>query len=224
METAPQPRTFAGLSVAAHSSLDDLIAALAATDPCVRLLPARVLRRVIRHQYQLPRLRIQIPHDGSCLIRREVLLEIVDEVELAEVDAALPENLILFALPEPEELQAMSPGSLLARYWRLLFHSRVHVRLEEGRTSGHITATDLRGWLEQIGTARFSEVRSILLREGLLHEDADHWTTLVEFAATWLELKYFCPGTLASFFPQLDEDGSVDTMLAEVLDADQLYA
>ncbi|NLY02685.1 MAG: hypothetical protein GXY83_42055, partial [Rhodopirellula sp.] len=42
--------------------------------------------------------------------------------------------------------------------------------------------------------------------------------------ATWLELKYFCPGTLASFFPQLDEDGSVDTMLAEVLDADQLYA
>ncbi len=209
--------------VPSHSALDDLVAALTAVDPRVRLVPPRILRRVIRHQQGLPRLRVQLAHDSSCVVRREVLLQVVDEVELDELSAGMPEYLILLPQPEAEEILTASPASLLTRYWRLLFHCRVHLHLEEQRASGVIAPTAIRDRLERIGVMRFKEIRGVLLQEGVLHYNADPWTTCVELAATWLELKYFEPGLVPSFFPQLGGDRSLDTILAEMVDADGLY-
>ena len=54
--------------------------------------------------------------------------------------------------------------------------------------------------------------------------DADPWSTFVEFAATYLELEYFAPGAVLHYFPGLDRPGGAAAVLAEVVDADRLFA
>lgn len=204
-------------------TLDDLQQALHQVEPRVRLLPARLLRRVIRHRHQLPRLRIRVPHDACCVIGRQTLLEIVDETELGQTGATLPDPVILLRQPEVEELQA-PPAILLTRYWRLLFHCRIHELLDEELAAGKIAATDLRQRLRQIGMARFGEIRDILIQENLLVAGADHWAIFVEFAATFLEQKHFAPGSLPHFFPDVDSDPVVEGILADLVDAEDLFA
>ncbi|NUQ62048.1 MAG: hypothetical protein HUU20_06150 [Pirellulales bacterium] len=224
METASEAKSVAGASVPPHSDLEELVAALAAVDRRVRLLPARILRRVIRRRHQLPRLRIQLPHETSCIVSRETLLEIVDLVELDQPADSLPQTLILLPQPEADDFPATPPATMLTRYWRLLFHSRVHLWLEERRASGELSSAEVRRRLEQIGMPRFNEIRSILLHEGRLAAGADPWSALVEFAAVYLELKHFASGLLPRFFPAADDDIPIDAVLAEMIDSDGLYA
>src|SRR5207253_10091311 len=107
--------------------LTDLQRLLAAADPAALLLKPRLLRRVVRRHGHAPGFGLLLPHTQSYVIDSASLLALVDRGELGlPPDQPLPPKVILLPRPEPEELAATPPGALLVRYWRGLFHARIH--------------------------------------------------------------------------------------------------
>src|SRR5437764_14758477 len=106
---------------------DELSQILADTDPAVLLVPPRLLRRIIKHDRKLTHLGLQVPHRKSYVIARSALLELATRAELDVSEAReLPETLILLCKPSAEGLAKAPRGPTLLKYWRLLFHARVH--------------------------------------------------------------------------------------------------
>ena len=111
----------------------------------VLLVPPRILRRVIRQCCGLTGWGVNVPHRKSFVVERQTLLEIVDQEELRlQPGDSLPETVILLPQPDAEELDETPPGILLVRWWRLLFHARVHVALEKRGRQGALTVSTLR--------------------------------------------------------------------------------
>ncbi len=224
-------------------TVGDLERAIAEVDGGALLLPARILRRVIKEEHRLPRLRLNLPHGTSYTIAKARLLEIVDRSELDdEVVDRLPEEVILLPQPDPEELDFTPAADLLTCYWRWLFHAHVHLRLQGELAGIQGDSVLLRHWLRRLGMSEFSEVRTVLAHEERLFPEADDWAVLIEFIATYLELQYFAPSTLEHYFPGLREAGAskgadsvaggsgvgtgrsdVEDLLREWVDADQLF-
>ncbi len=206
-------------------TLQELQRLVTAVEKGAILVPRRIMRRVIKDRYELPRLGLRLPHELCQITDRESLLKIVDAAELEPRGTAdLPDRVILLPQPEAEEIDAVPVAGWLTRYWRLLFHCRLHLDLEERVTKGEIDAAVLRRWVRGIGITEFAEVRSVLIQEGLILADANPTSTFIEFAATYLELEYFSPGASSHYFPGLDRPGSWAELLGQVLDADRLYA
>jgi hypothetical protein len=198
---------------------------LRAADPAALLVPPRLLRRVIKRDRQLARLRLQVPHHRSYVIGREALLALVDRAELDwEPDRALPPTLLLLARPEPEQLAALSRGLALVTYWRLLFHARVHVAVADRLAAqGRSTAT-IRQRIHHIGPTEFDEIRTVLRQEKYLLPPRDDRTTYEEFAALYLELSFFAAPLLPRYFPTIEDFDRIDRILAADVDAPALFA
>ncbi|MHB8898580.1 MAG: hypothetical protein ACYC6Y_07520 [Thermoguttaceae bacterium] len=206
-------------------TLQELQRAVAGVDKGAVLVPRRILRRVIKDRYGLPRLGRRLPHELCHITDRTLLLRIVEEAELGPwAGAELPERVILLPQPEPDELETVPLAGWLTRYWRLLFHCRIHLELEERLSRGEINAYLVRRWVRSIGITEFAEVRSVLIQERLLLPEADTASTFVEFAATYLEHEYFAPGSESYYFPGLERPGAWASVLAEVIDADRVFA
>ena len=198
--------------------------ALRAADPTAFLIAPRILRRVIKEDRRLTGLALRVPHNKSYLIAREPLLEIVEKMELGvPEDELLPEHIILLARPDARKLEALGPGEELVRCWRLLFHARIHQVLEGALAGGKLTPTMVRGRIHQIGTAEFDEVRNVLAHEGFLLPPRTDEAVYVEFAAVYLELKYFAPTFLPRFFPSIGSWATVDQILGQDFDAAALF-
>jgi hypothetical protein len=205
--------------------LSTLERTLKEVDPGVFLVSPRILRRVIKHHRELGTLGLQVPHRQCYVINRTTLLQIVDPDELgAPSAAALPESLLLIARPDPESLASAPASQTLLEYWRHLFHCRIHLALEQDRAEGKLTAPDLLRRIDRIGQTEFDEVRSVLRQEKLLLPPRDDATTYEEFAAFYLELRYFAPALLSCYFPTLTHPEKVDAILAEDVDAAALFA
>src|SRR5262249_3676712 len=116
------------------------------------------------------------------------------------------------------------PGEALVRYWRLLFHARVHLALEGRVAEGKLSATGVRQRIHRIGQAEFDEIRAVLRQEKYLLDPHDPVSVYVEFAALYLELRHFAPHLLAHYFPTVPHPGPVDRVLAEDLDGESLAA
>src|SRR5262249_51549595 len=118
---------------------------LKAADPGVLLLPHRLLRRLIKHDRKLPGLGLQVPHRKSYVIGRDDLLRLADPRDLGLVpQEQLPPHVVLLARPAPEKLAALPRGQALVRYWRMLFHARVHLALQQRAAEGKLTAAGVR--------------------------------------------------------------------------------
>ena len=205
------------------ASLEGVERALRAADPRVRLVAPRLLRRVIREHGGLPTFRVRVPHATNYVIGREALLQIVDPDELGgSPQDVLPEQVILLERPAYEELTREEAASLLVRYWRLLFHARVHLACERSMPTGATPPEEVRRRRERIGQTEFEEVRFVLQQEHLLLPPGDDRAVCVEFAATYLELRHFAPGLLASYFPAIEDLSAIGALLAEDLDAEAL--
>src|SRR5436190_425736 len=63
-------------------TLDELQARLRNVELATRLVPSRLIRRIIKHDRQVPGLGLLVPHRKSYVIARERLLRIVDRDEL----------------------------------------------------------------------------------------------------------------------------------------------
>ena len=100
----------------------DLVRMIKGVDPTALLVPARVLRRVIKHDYHVGGMGLLVPHRKSCIIARDSLLQIAERDELGVGrDEELPINVILLACPEPDSLARLPIDLALVKYWRCFF-------------------------------------------------------------------------------------------------------
>ncbi len=205
-------------------TLDDLERAVRAADASAFLVLPRILRRVIKNDRRLSGFGLKIPHRKSYVIAREPLLEIVEKEELGltEMDV-LPERFILLARPSPQRLIDTPAGDVLTRCWRLLFHARVHAALEDRIREGKLSPAIIRQRIFQIGPVEFDEVRMVLGQEDLLLPPPSDESTYVEFAATYLELRYFAGSFLPRYFPGLEKLEAVDEVIRQDVDAESLF-
>lgn len=214
--------------VARSTAIEQVIAAveraLRAVDDSAFLVQSRVLRRVIKQDGELPGLGFYVPHRKSHVIAGERLLNTVAPDELGlESAAALPPRVILIARPDEQELAELSDSDLLRNIWRLLFHARVHVAFDERFATGALNLAAIRARIDRIGQTEFDEIHAVLRQEHYLATPADYPTIYTEFAAVYLELRYFAPDWLPAYFPSVDDFERIDDVLAEDIDAARLF-
>jgi hypothetical protein len=205
--------------------LTELTRLLKAVEPAALLLPTRLVRRVIKYDRQVGGVGLLVPHRRSYVIGRDRLLNLVDREELEVApEVELPPTLLLLARPSPATCASTPPGTLLLKYWRTLFHARIHVALDRRWAEGHLTAAGLRERLGRIGTTEGEEIRSVLEQEKFLLPPRDDREIYGEFAALYLELRYFDASLLNHYFPGIKRFDQIDALLATDLDADRLFA
>jgi hypothetical protein len=208
-----------------HLTLAELQRLLREQEPGVLLVTPRLLRRVIKQHGKVPGLGLQVPHRKSYVISREALQQIATPQELGLIpEHELPAILLLVPCPASDKLQARTRDDNLLRFWRLLFHARVHASLEHGPPHCLLTAEALQERIARIGAAEFEEIRAVLHQENFLLPPGDDRTTYIEFAALYLELRYFADYLLPPYFPSFADRRSIDAILAENLEGERLLA
>ncbi|HEX5272102.1 MAG TPA: hypothetical protein VFW33_16510, partial [Gemmataceae bacterium] len=205
-------------------TLEELKDALLAADPAAVLVPGHLLSRVIREASDLPAQVLGVPHRKSCLLDRAVLLRYVDldDLDLGP-DRLLPSKVILLARPPLDRRNSLERDVTLLKYWRRLFHASVHVELERLFVEGRLGPAEVAARVEGIGRTAFEEARSVLDQEDYLFPRATDRDVYVEFAAVYLELRYFAPDLLPIYFPGLLEPARVEAVLARDIDAPALF-
>ena len=127
------------------------------TEPAAFLVWPRILRRVIREDRDLTGVLFQVPHRKSYVIAAERLADLVAPDELGlSAPAALPPVAILLVRPDDDRLQTADPARLLLKYWRLLFHARVHLALDEQFAAGRLGQAVIRQRIDRIGQAELA--------------------------------------------------------------------
>ncbi|MEN6458660.1 MAG: hypothetical protein ABFC63_06990 [Thermoguttaceae bacterium] len=225
-----------GAPLASRLSLLELQRAVLSADPAALLILPRILRRVIKHDRRLTGFGLRVPHRKGYVIGRDALLQIVEPSELGlDADAALPERVVLLACPTSRRLADSSAQELLLRYWRLLFHARVHLALDakfgeadagDGGPSVAlgVAAPIIRQRINALGRVAFDEIRTVLAHEDLLLPPRSDLSVYIEFVATYLELRHFAPSILPHYFPGLEDLAAVDAQIREDVDAESLLA
>src|SRR5579872_6535906 len=154
--------------------LDELSQILRDVDPSAVLAPPTALARVVQNVMGITWAVWKIPHSHCLSIDRATLLDFIAQEELYQPpDHQLPETVLVLERPTNDQLAASKNSELLARYWGLLFHASVHRAIE------------------RIGTVAFEEARNVLIDDGHLYSKADDRTSYIEFAAFFLELRFF---------------------------------
>jgi hypothetical protein len=205
--------------------LDELKRAIDGADPSAVLVPPRILRRILQAQFNVPYMLVHVPHQRCYAFDRQVVFQSVEQDELElEPDRLLPPTVILLARPTPEELQAGPREALLSRYWRMLFHAHVHLALERCHREGQLTPREIHLRVERIGRTEFEEIRTVLEQEQCLLPPQDDLGVYIEFAAVYLELRYFRTNLRATYFPAILDFQVIDQLLARDLDADALFS
>lgn len=212
-------------SQALFSAPLDLKQALAEVAADALLVPPRILRRVIKEDRNLRGLGLGIPHRKCYTISADALTPLASPAELGlQPDVRLSNTVLLLARVARHDEHTLPSEQELLKYWRLLFHARIHAELEHRAVAGQLTLERVRRHIARIGPVAFAEVRSVLKREQMLLPPADELGVFIEFAAVYLELRYFARQLLPLYFPALDDLALVDALLAEDLDAELLYA
>jgi len=203
----------------------DLERALAAADPAALLVPPRVLRRVIKRDAGLTGPGLQVPHRKSYVIGRDALLKIADRGDLGFApDRVLPVTLLLFPQPDPAKLRRLPPGAALLKYWRLLFHARVHQAVSRGLGDDPAAQAVVRERIRLIGQTEADEVRAVLRQENFLLQANNTRSIYEEFVAVFLELHYFAPHRLSAYFPAIGDLAAVHRTLEAEVHAAVLFA
>ncbi|HEY7426462.1 MAG TPA: hypothetical protein VH682_19670, partial [Gemmataceae bacterium] len=198
----------------------DLQRLLTRAEPAALLVPPRILRRVIKRDRELTGPGLQVPHRKSYVIDRDRLLRIADRGELGvDPGRELPPTLLLFPLPDSQRLLKRDREARLLKYWRLLFHARIHLALQ-ARSAGEW----VRDRIRRIGLTEFDEATAVLRQEHFLLPPGDPRTAYDEFAAVYLELRYFVPHLLPVYFPACAHIETIDATLALDVDAAALFA
>jgi hypothetical protein len=203
---------------------DALDAILQRTDPAAVLVPQRILRRVIKRARALTGPGLQVPHRKCIVIGRDALLTIASRNQLGvPAERELPAIVLLLAEMDVARLAALPRGEALRKYWRLLFHARLHAELEQRRADGKLNEADARVRVTRIGRSPMAAAAAVLRQENLLLPPGDLGAVYEEFAALYLELRHFEPRRLPLYFP-LAPFEEIDRVLADDVDAAALFA
>jgi hypothetical protein len=205
-------------------TLEELKEALRAADPAAVLVSGHLLGRVIREVTGLPAQMIHVPHRKSFILDRAALLRHVelDDLDLGP-DRLLPSKVILLARPNPDRRNALERQTTLLKYWRRLFHANVHLHLERLTAEKLLEPAEVAARVERIGATAFEEARSVLDQEGYLFPGATARDVYVEFAAVYLEFRYFLPELLPVYFPAIRDHQSVEAVLTADVEAAALF-
>ena len=169
---------------------------LHSVDPSAILVTPRLLRRVIKQSALLPGFGWRVPHRKSYVLSQSELLSIVDRDELdLPAGVALAETVILLARPAADRLEANSAVDNLTICWRLLFHARRASALDARVVQGHLGPEEVLDRRARIGATEFDEIHTVLKQENFLLPPESDLATYLEFAAVFLELHYFAPGS-----------------------------
>ena len=196
---------------------------LSAADPAALLVSPRLLRRVVKQDRGIAGIGLQVPHRKTYVLGRDALLALADREELGiSATRELPATLILLACPHTW-LLSHTRGQALVRYWRLLFHARIHHALDQQFAAGQLSDAAMRQRIQRLGQAEFEEACQVLRQEHFLLPPADLRTCFTEFTALFLELRYFARPLLGRYFPSLDDPERVEAILTEAVNAEALY-
>ena len=190
-------------------------------DPSAFVVPARIVRRAIKHVRGLPAVVFRVPHRRSFVIGGRAAAEggLLAPEELGlEPGAPLPATVLLLAEPEDDELGDRPRAEVIREYWRRLYHARIHVELERRVASGEIGPLGLRDRIRRIDPTAFEEARSVLDGEDSLLPPRDDSGVYVEFAATYLELRAFADHLIPAYFPAIRDHEAVEAALSEDVD------
>ncbi|MEE2713342.1 MAG: hypothetical protein VX913_11255 [Planctomycetota bacterium] len=204
---------------------DALQELLRAADPAVLLVRSRILRRVIKRARRVRGALGQVPHRQGFVVRRPMLLECAFPWELGlATGAELPDAVILLERPSDDRLVELGRDEALVRWWRLLFHARVHMALESVDGRHRLNQAVVRERVDRIGQTAFDEIRSVLDEEHLLFERRNERDEYVEFVATFLEFRAFAPHLLRRYFPTLADDAErLSVVVAADIDAAAIF-
>ncbi|MCS7044738.1 MAG: hypothetical protein NZO58_00120 [Gemmataceae bacterium] len=198
----------------------DLQELLRRIDPAAVLVSPQVLDKVLKEKFGLPAFPWSAPHPTSCVAPREMLFRYVEQDELdLPAGELLPDPVHLLIRPTRDEL-SQPTGTLLLKYWRLLFHARVHAVLE----AAPLSDAECQQRLLEASGGDSTELRHILIHDRLLPAKADARATYVEFAATYLEYRLFAPALLRNIFPRVENLAHVDALLRRDVDGAALFA
>lgn len=204
--------------------LEDLSKILRTVDPGAVLIPQSVLARVVQNVMGLTWAVWHVPHTHCLAIDRATLFRHVEQEELlVPSDHLLPDAVLLLERPTADQLAASKGNNheLLGRYWRLLFHASAHRELD--RQLAGATAGQIRERIEKLGPVTFEEARNVLIQDGYLPTGADERLAYIEFAAFFLELKFFAPNLIPVYFPSLPSVAEVEAVLTADVDAAELF-
>jgi hypothetical protein len=201
--------------------LEELSRIVRETDPAAVLVDRSVLDRVIQHVAGLAWVVWRVPHGHCFVVERSTLYRYIEPEELnLPHHYNLPAAVLLLERPTAEQLNG-PVKDLLTRYWRLLFHAAAHRELD-ARLAG-LTEAGLRERIEEIGPAAFEEARNVLVQDDLLTGKADDRAAYIEFAAYFLELRYFNPALVPVCFPSLPPEATIETVLSHDVDGATLF-
>lgn len=204
--------------------LPELKQALQAADPAALLVPARILRRLLQAEFRVPYLLVHAPHERCYVFDRQMLFDYVEQEELdLEPERLLPPTVILLARPPAEEEDKLPREPTLLQYWQLLFHAHIHLALRRRREQGLLTPADIHARVAAIGQTNFEEIRTVVHQENYLLPPADEASVYIEFAAVYLELRYFRPNLRETYFPAIGDFNKIDELLAQDVNADELF-
>ena len=211
MDAGPEPGHADPRSIIAR-----LRAAVRRADPQARLVPARVMRRVLREIRALPLLGLNVPHRKSLIVEPRVLKRVRHpDLEADELDPSRPA--VLLAEPPQTTLDRCAYGTILEACRRALFHAHIHLALDDPTGRRCLTPEQTERLFARLGEPVFSEARTVLLQEGYLAPSADRHRVWVEFAAVFAEFDAFRPGLIEPYFPTLKDREAVRRALAELI-------
>jgi hypothetical protein len=191
--------------------------ALLAKNVGVVFLPERLVRRVIKEHRQIGGVGFQVPHSHAYSLPAWALKKIGSAEELGN----LPKEEHLLVLPHVETVD--EDEAALVTIWRAAFHAAIHRTLEARVMAGELTPAAVRARVHALGQTEFDEIRYVLKQDDLLLPPHDDTETYLEFAATYLEQKYFAPDLLVRTFPGVrDQQATVDHTLSRDVDAEAL--
>ncbi len=205
-------------------NLAELQRLLRDANPAAVLVAPRILERVVRDDLHLPPMHWGLPHGKSYVCGRHLLFRHAEQADLEiEPDRVLPDTVILLQRPEAEELSNLERPKVLLKYWRRLFHSLVHLHLTAKREGGPLTDAQVRERVDELGLTEFEEVRQVLIQDRFLASNAGPRETYIEFAAVYLELRYFARSLLENYFPGIKDFAKVDQLIGRDLDIKGLF-
>ena len=203
--------------------IDELRRALQRSESAAYLAEPRVIRRVIRELHGFVKLSVSVPHTLSQIVSRTDVQHLVHPDELGlNSFAELPERCLLICQPEEAELEHWPLQELLQQVWRRLFHAVLDLRLSE-RLSGADERALVQQRIAELGQAEFDEAHFVLRNEQLLIHAESRVAAYREFAAVYLELRWFEPDLLPIWFPSLSDTNHVERLLAIDVDAEALF-
>ncbi len=183
----------------------------------------RVVRRVLQSELNITSPWQPPPHRKCCVIARDRLLWVVARDELGvDSQAKLPEQLILIAQPEEDQLATMTRPELQRHYWRLMYHARIDFLMMKRTRRDQMSAADLRRRIDLIGQTSFDEIRSVLRAEQMLLRPEDDRNVYAEFVAVYHELSAFAPHLVPLYFPSLTSSKDVLAVIGAEVNASEI--